>query len=121
MFSPTFTSRFASVVSRAGLQARFVVLVTLGALAACGGATRGASANRPQYPIGATGEAGAIARARADSLRYPYTDADINFMSGMIHHHAQAIVMARWAPSHGASDELLRLCARVVNAQTDEI
>ena len=33
----------------------------------------------------------AIAEARADSVRRPYTAADIAFVSGMIHHHAQAI------------------------------
>jgi uncharacterized protein (DUF305 family) len=42
-------------------------------------------------------------------------------MSGMIHHHAQAITMARWAPTHGASPSVQRLCERIVNAQTDEI
>ncbi len=62
-----------------------------------------------------------MARARADSLRYPYTQADIDFMSGMIHHHAQAITMSRWAPSHGASPAVQRLTARIINAQTDEI
>ncbi len=67
------------------------------------------------------GDAGAIARARADSLRYPYTQGDIDFMSGMIHHHAQAITMSRLAPSHGASPSILRLTARIINAQTDEI
>jgi uncharacterized protein (DUF305 family) len=60
-------------------------------------------------------------RARADSLRYPYTQADIDFMTGMIHHHAQAVVMAKWAPTHGASPAVQRLCERIVNAQTDEI
>jgi uncharacterized protein (DUF305 family) len=67
------------------------------------------------------GQAGATARARADSARLPYTKADIDFMSGMIHHHAQAITMSRWAPSHGASPAVLRLTARIINAQTDEI
>jgi len=67
------------------------------------------------------GQAGAIERARADSLRYPYTQADIDFMSGMIHHHAQAIVMSNLAPTREASPELLRLTARIINAQTDEI
>jgi uncharacterized protein (DUF305 family) len=67
------------------------------------------------------GEAVAIARASADSARYPYTEADIRFMSGMIHHHAQAIQMARWAPSHGASPAVVRLTERVINAQSDEI
>ena len=32
-----------------------------------------------------------------------YTDADVHFMAGMIGHHAQAIQMAGWAPSHGAT------------------
>jgi uncharacterized protein (DUF305 family) len=53
--------------------------------------------------------------------RYPYTAADIHFISGMIHHHAQAIVMARWAPTHGASRSVGILCERIINAQSDEI
>lgn len=61
------------------------------------------------------------ARARVDSARNPYTAADIGFMAGMIGHHAQAIVMARWAPTHGASPLVQRLCARIINAQSDEI
>jgi uncharacterized protein (DUF305 family) len=67
------------------------------------------------------GDAAAIARARADSARHPYTAADIAFMSGMISHHAQAVVMARWAPTHGASASIRTLCARIINAQQDEI
>ena len=67
------------------------------------------------------GQAGATARARADSARLPYTQADIDFMSGMIHHHAQAITISRWAPSHGASPAVQRLTARIINAQSDEI
>lgn len=62
-----------------------------------------------------------IERARADSARYPYTLADIAFMTGMIGHHAQAIHISRWAPSHGASAEVQRLAARIINAQRDEI
>ena len=74
-----------------------------------------------QAPSTDPSEAAAIAEAQADSARYPYTDADIKFMSGMIPHHAQAIVMARWAPSHGASPSVQTLCARIINAQRDEI
>jgi len=61
------------------------------------------------------------ARARADSLRYPYTQADIEFMSGMIHHHAQALVMSKMAPTHGASPAIIRLTERIINAQNDDI
>jgi uncharacterized protein (DUF305 family) len=57
-----------------------------------------------------------------DSARRPSVNpADVRFMTSMIGHHAQAIVMARMAPTHGASDALQRLTARVVNAQQDEI
>jgi len=42
-------------------------------------------------------------------------------MSGMISHHAQAIAMAQWAPSHGAGASVRILSERIINAQTDEI
>jgi uncharacterized protein (DUF305 family) len=66
-------------------------------------------------------DAAYIARARADSVRHPYTDADVEFMSHMIGHHAQAIAMSRLAPTHGASAAVLRLSDRIINAQQDEI
>ena len=92
---------------------------TLGALALIGCRSQPAgSAPQPAEPMG---EAAAIARASADSARYPYTEADIRFMSGMIHHHAQAVKIAHWAPTHGASPAVVRLTERIVNAQTDEI
>jgi uncharacterized protein (DUF305 family) len=53
--------------------------------------------------------------------QYPYSDADIAFMSGMIPHHAQAVIMAGWAPSHGARHDVAVLCERIVVAQRDEI
>jgi uncharacterized protein (DUF305 family) len=42
-------------------------------------------------------------------------------MSGMIHHHAQAIVMAGWSASHGASPSIRTLSERITVSQTDEI
>jgi uncharacterized protein (DUF305 family) len=42
-------------------------------------------------------------------------------MSSMIGHHAQAIVMSRWAPTRGASRSVKTLCERIINAQQDEI
>lgn len=53
------------------------------------------------------------------SLRH--TPADVHFMSGMIHHHAQAVLIAKWAPTHGASAELQRLAERIGVGQNDEI
>jgi len=72
-------------------------------------------------PPATQGEAAAIAQAQADSARRPWTAADAQFMSHMIGHHAQAIVMARMAPTHGASPSILTLAARIINAQQDEI
>ena len=72
-------------------------------------------------PEGAMGPEAGIARARADSLRLPYTAADIHFMSGMISHHAQAIKMAKWTAPHGASPAVIRLSERIATAQADEI
>jgi uncharacterized protein (DUF305 family) len=42
-------------------------------------------------------------------------------MTGMIHHHAQALVMAGWAPSHGASPSVRILAERIISGQHDEI
>jgi uncharacterized protein (DUF305 family) len=51
----------------------------------------------------------------------PYTAADVQFMQGMIGHHAQAIVMAAMCPSHGASAQLMVFCRKVSLSQKDEI
>src|SRR5687768_9909919 len=53
--------------------------------------------------------------------RYPYTDADVRFMTSMIGHHAQALAMASLAPRNGASAEILRLAERITAGQQDEI
>ena len=90
------------------------------AFTGCSAAPRGAT-SRPQPAAANESDLAAIAKARADSARYPYTEADIHFMSGMIGHHAQAIKMANWAPTHGASPSVLTLAQRIINAQTDEI
>src|SRR5512141_2177905 len=61
--------------------------------------------------------------ARPDTIRAAlrFTPADVDFLTGMIAHHAQAIAMARWAPTHGANPSVRTLCERIINAQTDEI
>jgi uncharacterized protein (DUF305 family) len=48
-------------------------------------------------------------------------EADVDFMSGMIPHHAQAVIMAGWAPTHGARPDVAILCERIVVGQRDEI
>jgi uncharacterized protein (DUF305 family) len=53
--------------------------------------------------------------------QFPYSDADVEFMAGMIPHHAQAVIMAGWAPTHGARKDVAILCERIVVGQRDEI
>jgi len=67
--------------------------------------------------------AAAIVRVSPAAAQAPrdYTAADVRFMSGMIYHHAQAVLIAGWAPSHGAGPSVRTLCERIVAAQTDEI
>lgn len=89
-------------------------------VAACSTTSSAPVSVSPQPPSPKPNPAG-VAQARADSARYPYTAADIHFMSGMIGHHAQAIVMARWAPSHAAGPAVRTLAERIINAQQDEI
>jgi uncharacterized protein (DUF305 family) len=60
-------------------------------------------------------------KARPDLVRQPYSDGDVEFMTGMIPHHAQAVLIAGWAESHGARPELRVLCERMVVGQRDEI
>ena len=72
----------------------------------------------------APSQARAQGAARVDATAShfaPFTPADVQFMSGMIYHHAQAVMMAGWAPTHEASPTLRALCERIVVGQTDEI
>jgi len=50
-----------------------------------------------------------------------FTEADVNFMKGMIAHHAQALIMSEMAVDNGASSQVQTLAARIINAQRDEI
>ena len=100
------------------LNGSSLALVLVVVASGCAGSRSAPAADRG---IGVMGPEGAVARARADSVRLPYTKADIDFMSGMISHHAQAIKMASWAPTHGASPALVRFAERVVVGQADEI
>src|SRR5689334_12286413 len=95
-----------------GLPAAMLAAVVV---AASSSATRAAAQTSSSPPADTSAaarqsELDAIAKARADSVRHPYTKADIDFMTGMISHHSQAILMAGWAPTHGASPSVQTLC-----------
>jgi uncharacterized protein (DUF305 family) len=51
----------------------------------------------------------------------PKSKADVEFMQGMIHHHAQAVEMTAMISSHTQNKELRSLGARISSSQSDEI
>ena len=104
-------------LSRRALKSAFLLL-----LSAC------ASAGPPKTIAVAPGsgimtgsEEQRRALATADSAARAFAPADVDFMQGMIPHHAQAVKMARWAKLNGARSDLRILCGRIDIAQTDEI
>ncbi|HJU87138.1 MAG TPA: DUF305 domain-containing protein [Gemmatimonadota bacterium] len=68
-------------------------------------------------PPAASGDPAAV----ADSIRNSFTVADVEFMTGMIAHHAQALVMARMIPTHTSNGPLQVLAGRIIVGQNDEI
>jgi uncharacterized protein (DUF305 family) len=49
------------------------------------------------------------------------SQADIDFMQGMIMHHSQAVVMTAWIPTHTDNKQLELLGERISRSQQDEM
>jgi uncharacterized protein (DUF305 family) len=99
------------------------LLVAVLGLGACG--PRGSDAGAPPPPPDAVSpdrdELEDLFWARQEEARARFTEADVRFMTGMIGHHAQAIVMAGLVPERTGSRAIRILAARIINAQEDEI
>lgn len=50
-----------------------------------------------------------------------WSQADVEFMQGMVMHHAQAVEMTALIPSHTENQDLRSLGARISSSQSDEI
>ncbi len=87
-------------------------LVAVGIFWTAGGAVSG------QHPMRSKDE---LKLMRAPGVDQPFNLADVDFMQGMIPHHAQAVKMAKMAPTQGESKALKILCERIVVGQGDEI
>jgi uncharacterized protein (DUF305 family) len=92
------------------------------ACAACRTAS-GAGSKPPIVQPGAPGEASRIVGAEQarDLSKVGTTPADVKFMQGMIHHHAQAIDMTELLKTRTNSDDMKKLGMRIQVSQTDEI
>jgi uncharacterized protein (DUF305 family) len=98
-------------------------------LLCCACASIGASSagtEAPEAPAvvqpGAPGQPGrALPPGDLSVLLPPYTAADVQFMHGMIAHHAQALEMVALVPSRSASESLRSMALRMEISQRDEI
>jgi uncharacterized protein (DUF305 family) len=72
---------------------------------------------------GAPGEAGRTLSADelAEMEATPYTDADVEFMQGMIHHHAQALSMTALVADRSGGNGIPLLAQRMEISQEGEI
>src|ERR1700737_2978432 len=85
------------------------------AIAACSTGTR------QSMPSPGVAIAASVPSTNANSSPLPHSAADVHFMSGMIPHYAQAVLIAGWAGTHGARSDVGSLCERVVVDQREEI
>jgi len=95
-------------------------------LLAAAGACRTASAPVAGPAIvqpGAPGQASKVVGAEQarDLSKVGATPADVKFMQGMIHHHAQAIDMTELLKTRTNSEDMKKLGMRIQVSQTDEI
>ena len=100
---------------------RFVaVLLVAAAAASCRTAGGGAPAIVQPGAPGQESRVVNAAQAR-DLSKVQFTDADVKFMQGMIHHHAQAIDMVKLLETRTGSDDMKRFALRIQVSQDDEI
>ena len=105
------------------------VLVTAVGLAACNGATEQAAQSAPttgaQAPAivqpGAPGQASQVVSSVPAVNHNNFTDADVKFMQGMIHHHSQALQMVAMIASHTKAPQLIAMGQKIQLSQSGEI
>jgi len=98
-------------------------LVPLTVLALSQSGCGSASAARPPVVIqpGAPGETSRVVTADAARVVPVATEADIKFMQGMIHHHAQALDMTELMDGRTSDADMKKLGLRIHVSQNDEI
>lgn len=102
------------------LISTFSLTVALGGVAGCHSAPPATGVKlAPGSGVVGAGSHAAILQADAEARKY--APADVEFMQGMIPHHAQAIIMSRWAVERTSRQDVKVLAEKIINAQTDEI
>jgi uncharacterized protein (DUF305 family) len=102
-----------------------VMLVAAGILAGLFSPPVRAQQANPETPVivqpGAPGQPTRTLPASTRAVLPPRSPADVQFMQGMIMHHAQAVEMTALIESHTANKDLQLLGARISHSQSEEI
>ena len=105
------------------------VIAALG-MGACGSAPdaadgQAAGSGQPPAPAivqpGAPGQASTVVSSVPKFSDNNFTDDDVKFMQGMIHHHSQALVMVKMIATHTKSPELIAMGQKIQLSQSGEI
>ncbi len=75
----------------------------------------------PVVQPGAPGQASTVVSKVPAFHDNNYTDADVKFMQGMIHHHNQALLMVAMIPTHTTTAQLVALGRKIEISQSGEI
>jgi uncharacterized protein (DUF305 family) len=105
-----------------------LVLITAVGISACQGTTdQPATAGKAKAEAPAIVQPGAPGQASTVISSVPkfdhagYTDADVKFMQGMIHHHHQALLMVAMINTHTKTPELISMGQKIQLSQSGEI
>jgi uncharacterized protein (DUF305 family) len=109
-----------------------LALIAAAGIGACGRASdqaagQPATAGKAQAEAPAIVQPGAPGQASSVVSKVPafhdnnYTDADVKFMQGMIHHHNQALLMVAMIATHTKTQELIAMGHKIQLSQSGEI
>lgn len=101
-----------------------LVFIVIGTTFACTSTKKTINETQSSTPTESIEDASnleALYWARIDSAKMNFVQADVDFMTMMITHHAQALIMSDLAPKNDASLKIQVLSSRIINSQKDEI
>ena len=103
----------------------FVALVVAASASLFPANARAQQADTATQPVvvqpGAPGQPSKKLPASTRATLPPLSQADVEFMQGMIMHHSQAVEMTALIPSHTDNKDLRSLGAKISSSQSDEI
>jgi uncharacterized protein (DUF305 family) len=104
------------------MKALLAGLVTVTLVSAGCASSTGTQTAAPVVQPGAPGQSSHVVSG-ADAAKQPpaATEADVAFMQGMIHHHAQALDMTELIDARTKDPDMKKLGLRIHVSQTDEI